>query len=101
MDRKTQIMKLFADIEENERILIDPLIDEVVFLEIRMAELRKMPFLSVNPKNQAMQKPTAAARQYKECSQSYMNAIRILLSLLHRIDSDAEDELMKRLEEFA
>ena len=101
MDRKAQILNLFADIEENERLLIDPLIDEVVFLEIRMAELRKMPFLSVNPKNPAMQKPTAAARQYKECSQSYMNAIRILLSLLHRIDSDAEDELMKRLEEFA
>lgn len=46
-------------------------------------------------------KSTPAAKQYKECSQSYMNAVRILLNTLRKTQTDAADELLKRLEEFA
>ena len=100
MTRREKLTKIFENIDENEREIIDPLIDEVVYLENRMTELKQYPFLSVHPKNEHLQKQTAAAKQYKECSQSYMNAIRILCGVLHKADTSAEDELLKRLEEF-
>lgn len=98
--RKNDLKSIFKDIDDNEKQLIDPLLDEVIFLEDRMRELKKLPFLSVHPKKPALQKATAAARQYKECSQSYMNAVRILCSILHRVEASAQDELLKRLSEF-
>lgn len=101
MSRREELKDIFKEVDENERKLIKPLIDEVIFLEVQMMELREMPFISVNPKNPAQQKKTEAAKLYKECSQSYMNAIRILCSILHKVDSSSEDELMKKLEEFS
>ena len=100
MTRREKLTKIFENIDENEREIINPLIDEVVYLENRMTELKQYPFLSVHPKNPHLQKQTAAAKQYKECSQSYMNAIRILCGVLHKANTSAEDELLKRLEEF-
>lgn len=100
MNRKEELKEIFKDVDENERRLVQPLIDEVIFLEEQMVDLKKLPFISVHPKNNALQKRTEAARLYKESSQSYMNAIRILCSILHKVDSSAEDELMKKLEEF-
>ena len=98
--RRKQLDEIFADIDPNEKSLIDNLLNEVAYLEVRMTELKKYPFISVHPTNPALQRTTAAAKQYKECSQSYMNAIRILVSILHKIESTAQDELLKRLEEF-
>ena len=99
--RKQELFALFSDVEDNEKQLIDKLLDEVVFLEERMAELKRLPFLHIHPKNPSMQRVTPAARLYKECSQSYMNAVRILLSTLRKVESTAQDELLKRLEEFS
>lgn len=66
-----------------------------------MDELKKMPFVRVSPKNPAMQKTTPASKVYKECMQSYMNAIRILLNTLRKVESSAADELIERLKEFS
>lgn len=101
MGRREKLSEIFSDVDESERQLIDKLLDEVVFLENQMTMLRQMPFIHVHPRNPALQKTTAAAKQYKECSQSYMNAIRILAGILHKTDSTAQDELLKRLEEFS
>ena len=99
-ERRSQLDAIFQDIDQNEKILIDNLLGEVAFLESRMDELKKLPFISVHPQNKALQKTTAAARQYKECAQSYMNAVRILVSVLTKADEDAQNELLKRLEQF-
>ena len=98
--RRKQLDDIFSDVDTNEKKLIENLLDEVVYLEERMIELKKLPFINVHPKKPELQKSTAAAKQYKECSQSYMNAIRILCGILHKVDSTAQDELLKRLEEF-
>lgn len=100
MARRDELEDIFKDVDESKKRLVNKLLDEVVFLEERMDELRAMPFIAVHPKNPAMQRTTAAARQYKECSQSYMNAIRILAGILSKVESTAQDELLKRLEEF-
>lgn len=101
MTRKEELDDIFKDIEENEKKLIDPLLLEVIFLEEQMRELKKMPFINVHPTNPSLQRKTEAAKLYKECSQSYMNAIRILCSILSKVESSAQDELLRRLSEFA
>lgn len=99
-DRIKQFTAMFENVEESQRELVQPLIGEVVFLEEKMAELKKLPFVHVHPKNKSLQKTTPAAKLYKECSQSYMNAIRILSSILRKAESSAADELAKILAEF-
>ena len=100
MTRRDKLEKIFENVDENQRALVAPLIDEVIFLENRMMELRNEPFIRYHPKDRSMQKTTAAAKQYKECSQSYMNAMRIILGVLNKAEPDAAEELMKRLEQF-
>lgn len=99
--RKNELYGLFEHVDEKERLLIGPLLDEVLFLEERMKALKEMPFVIVNPKNPLLQKTTPAAKLYKECMQSYMNAIRILLNTLRKVESSAADELLERLKEFS
>lgn len=100
MSRREELNEVFKGVSDEMKQLVDPLIDEVVYLEQRMSELKKLPAVVYNPKNPAQQKTTPAAKQYKECSQSYMNAIRILAGILKRSEPTAADDLMKRLEEF-
>lgn len=97
MTRREELNDVFKDINDNERTLIKPLIDEVIFLEAQMMDLKVYPFISVNPKNPSQQKKTEAAKLYKECSQSYMNAIRILCSLIHKVDGNEQSPLREYL----
>ena len=99
--RREELNEIFKDIDDNERKLISKLLDEIMFLEEQMINLKKVPFISINPKNSNLQKVTSAAKIYKECSQSYMNAVRILLNTLRKVESSAQDELLRRLEEFS
>ena len=100
MKREETLQDIFKDIDDNEKELISPLLDEVIFLETQMKYLRTLPQIKIHPTNNALQKKTEAAKLYKEYSQSYMNAIRILLGVLHKVDSSAQDDLLKRLAEF-
>lgn len=99
--RRNELDEIFRDVEENEKKLADKLIAEVVYYEIEMEKLRELPFINVNPKNPAQQKTTAAAKLYKEYATSYMNALRILLNILRKVESAAQDDLLRKLEEFA
>lgn len=101
MKREETLKDIFKDVDESEKKLIDPLLEEVIYLEEQMKYLRTLPQIKIHPTNNAIQRKTEAAKLYKEYSQSYMNAIRILLGVLHKIDSSAQDELLKRLEEFS
>lgn len=98
--RREELDKIFENVDESERQLVNKLLDEVVFLEERMGELRSLPFVSVHPNNPALQKTTPAAKLYKECTQSYFNAIRILLNTLRKVETSEQNALLKRLEEF-
>ena len=100
MDRRKQLDDIFRDVGDDKKQLVDRLLDEVVYLEGQMEELKKLPFLAVHPENPARQKVTPAAKLYKECSQSYMNAIRILAGVLNKVETSAQDDLMSMLEQF-
>jgi hypothetical protein len=93
MTRKEELLKIFEQIEDTKGIIL-PMIDDVVFLEQQLDQLRKLPFMKVNPKNPAQQKPTPAAKQYKELLQQYNNCIKILTGILRK-DAPEEDSPLR------
>ena len=96
--RRERLDEIFKDIDENKKEVINPLLDNIVFLEDRMEELRKLPFIEINPKNPTRQRITKASRLYKECSQSYISAIRLIYSTIEDTETE-EDPVQKFLEE--
>lgn len=89
--RREELDNIFKDIDESKKKLINPLLDNIAFLEGRMEELKKYPFIQVHPRDPSKQRSTTAAKLYKEHSQSYMNAIRMLYSMIngHEVEEDA------------
>lgn len=97
MERKAELLKLCDGLDESAKASTARLIEEMLFLEGQLVELKSKPFLSVNPKNPAQQRQTAAAKQYKELLQQYTNCIKIML----KVTGGAEIEEESPLREFA
>lgn len=95
-----EYMALLEPLDESEKKMLEGTVRELVFMEQKMVECKKLPFISVHPRNPALQKSTVAAKLYKETSAGYMNAVRVLLSALNKVDESAENELLKKLEQF-
>lgn len=93
MSRKEELLQIFDQIEDTKGLIL-PMIDDVVFLEEQLQELRKLPFIKVHPQYPDIQKPTAAAKQYKELLQQYNNCIKILAGILRK-DAPEEDSPLR------
>ena len=92
MDRKQELLKIFDQVEDAKSVIM-PMIDDVVFLEDQLRSLRTLPFLRVNPADPSQQKPTPAAKQYKELLQQYNNCIKILTGVLRKDAAEEESPL--------
>lgn len=77
MERREKLMEYLCQSDEDVQLL-PPLIDELLFLENRLTELKKLPFLKIHPSNPALQKSTPAAKQYRELLQQYTNIVKVL-----------------------
>ena len=100
MERIEKLKKIFENVDDDTREIISPLIDDVIFIEGRLSELRKLPMIRVHPKNPARQEVTPAGKQYKEYMQSYLNAIKVLQVALNRSGATQESPLAKSLAAF-
>ncbi len=92
MSRKDELLKIFSEIEDTKDIIM-PMIDDVVFLEEQLQDLRKLPFIKVHPEYPELQKPTPAAKMYKELLQQYNNCIKILTGILRKDAPEEESPL--------
>lgn len=81
MTRKEELLEAINKSGSQNDVKAAQLIDEVVFIEEQLIKLKKLPFISVNPKNPAQQKATPASKQYKELLQQYNNSLRLLFRL--------------------
>lgn len=97
MDRKTALTKLCTELDNGAKTTIEPLIDDIVFIEDQLAILKKYPFIKVNPKDPTQQKPTPAAKQYKELLQQYNNCIKIFLGVLSTVEKAETSPLREYL----
>ena len=92
MTRKENLIKA---LEGADMVLIENVIDEVIFLEKRLKDLKKLPFIKVNPDNPAQQRATPAQKQYKELLQQYNNLIKLLFAASGQNESDSESPLRR------
>jgi len=75
MERKEEIAKLCKD-----RAEAADLVEEILFLESKLTELKKLPFYKVHPTDNCKQKVLPAAKLYKELLQQYTNCLKLLLN---------------------
>jgi hypothetical protein len=100
MDRYAQLQEIFSSIDDDKKSVIEPLLSDVVFMEERLTALKALPHIRVDKKNPQRQEVTPAFKQWKDMQQQYLNALKVLMTALYRVESDAADELMKKLSEF-
>lgn len=96
MTRKEELTKIFENVEDTKGIIM-PLIDDVVFLEEQLRELRKLPFIKVHPDYPDIQKPTAASKQYRELLQQYNQCLKILTGVIRKDNAEEESPLRSYL----
>lgn len=94
MTRKEELLKAV----END-ITLTPLIEEMVYLEGELDVLRVLPKIKVHPKDPSKQKPTPAAKLYKEFLQQYTNVVKILLKATGTGETEEESPLRKWMNE--
>ena len=95
--RQKVLERLFADLDDTAKSAISELIEHIIFLEIRLEELKNLPFIQVNPKNPLQQRPTPATKKYKELLKQYNNSIKILLSAANKNEGEQTSPLREYL----
>lgn len=101
MSRKDELIKLCESLSESTRTTTTRLVDEIVFLEEQLSELKTKPFIKYHPSDPTQQKATPSAKLYKELLQQYNNCIKILLSACGKTGESEETsplrEYLKRM----
>ena len=97
MNRREELVKI---IPEESLELVTDVIDEVLFLEGKLEDLKKLPFIEVHPKNPEKQRNTPAAKMYKEFLQQYINCVKLLEGIIYRDKrlegEDGEDSPLRK-----
>lgn len=81
MSRKEDLLKLLP---AETIVLTEEVINKILFLEKKMDELKELPFIQVDKKNNMRQRSTPAAKLYKELLQQYTNCVKILEAVIYR-----------------
>lgn len=93
MSRAEDLHEIFKGIDESKQKIVAPLIDEAVYLEQQMTELKKHPFIKTHPQNPNLQKVTAAGKQYREFLQTYTNIIDKLCRIYGKEETEQDSPL--------
>lgn len=94
-ERAQELLELVTKVDEKNKTKAVQLVQEIAFIEENLRELKKHPFIAVNPKNPAQQKSTPAAKLYKELLQQYNNSLKLLFRLTGDAETDEESPLRK------
>lgn len=78
--RKQEVIDYLKQNKNVSIEFLEPTIDNFVYLEEQLDDLRKLPKIKVDPKNPQRQKIIPAAKIYKELFQQYINALKVLQS---------------------
>lgn len=81
MSRREELVKLVPD---DSLELVSDVLDEIIFLEDKLEELKKLPFIQIHPQDATKQRSTPAAKQYKEFLQQYINCVKVIEAVIYR-----------------
>lgn len=95
MSRQEDLRKLLGELDANVLTIVEPMIEDLVFIEGQLKELKKQPFIRYHPKDPAIQKQTPAGRLYKDLLAQEKDIVRILCSLVHKGGSDEAESPLR------
>lgn len=84
MSKASRRKELLSIVPEESKELVDQLINDVVFLENQLSELKKLPFIQINPKNPMQQRNTPAAKMYKELLSQYIGCLKLIEYVVYK-----------------
>lgn len=93
MIRKDEILKLFEKVDCKELIIKS--VDDMLFLENQLDQLRNVPHIKYHPTNPELQKRTEAGKLYKEYLQQYNNIVKTLCSILNKTDVENDNSPLR------
>lgn len=88
MTRKEELLEA---VKNDPKVV--PLINDMVYLESQLDQLRSLPKIRIDETNPAKQKPTPASKLYKEYLQQYVNVVKVVQRAAGLDGSDAESPL--------
>lgn len=91
MTRKEELTKFLSG--KADKSMTERLIDEVIFQELKLEELKQLPFIKINPKDASQQKATPASKLYISLMAQYNANIRTLAHLSGASENDEESPL--------
>lgn len=98
-NRESELRRIFDGVDDEIRVLVGPTVENVLYIEERMAELVKLPMIQVHPSDPMKQRATPAAKLYKEFLQQHTNCIKLLASVFNKFTPEDESPLRQWLEE--
>lgn len=99
-DRKEQLIKIFENLGSEKRDLVLPLINDVVFLENKLEELKEASLFKQTQGGNII--ALQSLKVYKEINNQYLQTIKTLGSFLKNQDSETDSpltEYLKKLNE--
>lgn len=81
MSRYDEVLNL---VPEDSRDLVKDVVEEIIFLEGKLEELKKLPFIQVHPSDPNVQRNTPAGKMYKEFLQQYINCVKVIEGVIYR-----------------
>lgn len=84
-DRKEKLFSLC----KKGKTEVSQLVDEILFLESKLRELKSLPFYKTHPSDNQKQKLLPVGRLYKELLQQYNQCLKVFAGLT---GNDAENE---------
>ncbi|MBR0039116.1 MAG: hypothetical protein IJP71_03850 [Lachnospiraceae bacterium] len=96
MDKKKRLKELNDFVGKDKVIFLQPLINDIIFMEERAEKLKKLPFIKVNKNNLEVQKRTEASKLYLSLMAQYTQDVKAL-SFLAGKSSDEEEVSPLRL----
>ncbi len=96
MSRKEELLQIVTQAGSQNDIKAAQLVEEIVFIEEQLVELKKLPFINIHPKNPMKQKATPASKQYKDLLQQYNNSLRLLFRLSGDMGENEEESPLRK-----
>ena len=94
---REKLTKIFDQVDDNKRQLVEGLINDAAFLFAQNQALRQIMaesgMIKIHPTKPELQKPTETARQYLKNSNAYAVIIKTLNGILSKDALEPDDEL--------
>ncbi|WP_302826615.1 hypothetical protein [Anaerofustis stercorihominis] len=85
-ERKTTLLKTIKTLKEENQPYMSSLLDEFLFLESELENLKKYPMFEVKQGDDFKQRTTPAGKRYLEVLQQYHNISKTIFSQFNKIE---------------